>query len=849
MPLSSSHLASPEEAPFWQQPLDAVWSRLDSQPLGLSAGQARQRLQDLGPNLLAASRRRAAWLDYLLRFRSPLVMLLLAASTVAALLGDITSFVIITVIVGCSVTLDFVQERRAEITMRRLRQSVALRCKAWRDGHLQQVPAVELVPGDVVALAAGDMVPADGRVIEARDCFVQQAMLTGEPFPVEKSPGERPGLDSLVDATQSVFMGSSVLSGSARLLVCRTGPTTELGRIARSVLAPSDPTAFEVGTRHFGQLIVRMTFVLVMFVVFVQALGQQPIHETFLFAVALAVGLTPELLPMIVSVTLARGAMRLARRRVIVKRQSALQDLGSMDVLCTDKTGTLTEAAIRLEQHVDLAGHDSRRVLELACLNGYFESGLRSPMDEAILAHAEVDLQGWTKIDEVPFGFGRRRVSVLVARGALHLLVVKGAPEDLMPLCESYQNASGETGPFDDAARARAQARFDDLSRQGLRVLAIASREVPAHQTHAVVGDESRLVLCGFATFLDPPRAGTAAALARLQASGVEIKILTGDTEGVTRHLCEQLGLPVTGVVTGAQIDHLDVLALAIKAREVNVFCRVSPPQKHRIVHALRAQGHVVGFLGDGINDAPSLHEADVGISVDSAVDVAREAADLILLERGLAVLHEGLMEGRRTYANVMKYIMMATSSNFGNMVSLAAASLFLPFLPMLPVQILLNNLLYDTSELPLPLDQVDPEDLMHPRVWDAAFIRRFMLTFGSLSSMFDLMAFAMLLWVFQAGPALFRTGWFFESIATQVLVIFVIRTRMHFWRSAPHPWLLAAAITVVAVAAVLPFTPLGGMLGFQPPPLALLGAIALLVVGYLVCAEGVKRLFWRAYP
>ena len=837
--------AAPGAPPFWQRPLDELQASLGSSAQGLSAGQARQRLQEVGPNVLDAARRQAAVLDYLLHFRNPLVLLLLAASAVAALLGDVTSFALITVIVACSVTLDFVQERRAGNAMLRLRQSVALLSTVWRDGSRQQVPAAELVPGDVVELAAGDLVPADGRVIEARDFFLQQAMLTGESFPVEKSPGERPEAASLVDASNAVFMGSSVLSGSGRLLVCRTGAASMLGGIAHSLREPAAPTAFELGTRRFGQLIVRMTFVLVLFVAFVQTLGHRPAHETFMFAVALAVGLTPELLPMIVSVTLARGAMRLSRSKVIVKRLSALQDLGSMDVLCTDKTGTLTEAAIRLEQHVDVAGRDSARVLELACLNSQFESGLRSPLDEAILAHAEVDLGGWTKIDEVPFGFGRRRVSVLAARGDERLLVVKGAPEDLMPLCESYEATPGAASPLDGAAREQAQARFDELSRQGLRVLAIASRAVPAEQQHAAVGDERRLVLCGFATFLDPPRAGAAQALARLRRSGVEIKVLTGDTEGVARHLCGQLGLPITGVLTGAQLEQLDDPALAVKARDANLFCRVSPPQKSRILRALRAQGRVVGFLGDGINDAPSLHEADVGISVDSAVDVAREAADMILLERGLGVLHVGVLEGRRTFTNVMKYIMMATSSNFGNMVSVAAASLFLPFLPLLPVQILLNNLLYDTSELPLPLDEVDPEDLRQPRAWDAGFIRRFMLVFGPLSSLFDLLTFGLLLLVFHAGPALFRTGWFIESIATQVLVIFVIRTRMSAWHSAPHPWLGAAALAVVCLAIALPFTPVADLLGFEAPPLRLLLVLALLVVLYLATAEMAKRIFY----
>jgi len=831
---------------FWTRPLTDLQAQLRGDAEGLSTSEAVARRAAYGANTLVTGRRRAWVLDYLARFRNPLVLLLLGATIVSAVLHDVTSAVVIALIVIGSVTLDFVQERRAGNAAERLRDSVALRALVLRDGNLVSLPAIELVPGDVVQLSAGDLVPADGRVIDARDFFIDQALLTGESFPVEKRVADLASdAVELAAAENTAFMGSSVVSGSARLLIVRTGRGTYVGDIAASLRTEPPPTAFEIGTRRFGYLILQMTFVLVLFVVAVNVAIQRPVLETVLFAVALAVGLTPELLPMIVSVTLARGALRMAQKKVIVKRLAAIQNLGSMDLLCTDKTGTLTEGAIRLERHLDVGGRDSARVLLLAYLNSTFESGLRSPLDDAILAHENISVADWRKIDEVPFGFERRRVSVLVEREGERLLIVKGAPEDVLRLAVSYEDGDS-VHPLDETARQTAFGQFEQLSRAGFRVLAVAWRKVPAAQTHAVVDDETQLVLCGFAAFLDPPKVSAGPALQELQRRGLHVKVLTGDNEWVTQQVCAQVGLHVSGILTGAQIDKLDDRALAVQAQRANVFCRVSPQQKSRILRALRRRGHVVGFLGDGVNDAPSLHDADVGISVDSAVDVAKEAADMILLERDLGVLRDGVVEGRRTFANVMKYIMMGTSSNFGNMFSMAGASLFLPFLPMLPVQVLLNNLLYDLSEVPLPLDRVDADYLRRPHDWDPGFIRRFMLTLGPVSSLFDVITFGGLLYLFHASEALFRTGWFIESMATQTLVIFVIRTRGAPWRSRPHPWLAAAALAVAGVAVLLPFTPLAPMLGFVAPPVELLLLIAALVIVYLCCVEVVKRWFYR---
>lgn len=830
----------------------ALLARLETSPAGLDTDEAERRLLRAGPNVLATHQRRQIVLDFIARLRNPLILVLLAASVVSAFLGDVKSFAIVSTIVLVSVALDFVQERRAGRAAERLRRSVALRATVRRAGTEREIAAARLVPGDVVTLSAGDLVPADGRVLEARDFFVNQSFLTGEAFPVERmaTPDAVPA-GNPQDASDAVFMGTAVISGSASVLVTETGQQTALGRIGGALERRPPPTAFERGTQAFGALILRLTLVLVLLVMLANAVLDRPLLESLLFAVALAVGLTPELLPMVISVTLSRGALRLAERNVIVKRLSAVQDLGAMDVLCTDKTGTLTEGRIRLERHVDPMGQESPRVLELACLNSRFESGLRSPLDEAILAHAAVDLAGWTKIDEVPFDFERRRVSVLAEREGRRLLAVKGAPEDILRLSTTWESEATPTGvPISDADRAAIAAVFESLSADGFRVLAIAWRDVPIDHPHAMVTDETGLTFAGYVAFLDPPKASAAAALRGLSEHGIAIKIVTGDNELVTRHVCRELGVAITEVVTGAEIASLDEPALAARAELANVFCRVTPAQKARILAALRSRGHVVGFMGDGINDAPSLHAADAGISVDSAVDVAKEAADLILMEQDLRVLLEGVREGRRTFANVMKYIMMGTSSNFGNMASMAIATVVLPFLPMLPIQILLNNLIYDVSELALPFDHVDEAVLRHPARWDIEFVRRYMLTLGPVSSVFDLVTFAVLAQGFAAGAALFHTGWFVESLATQVLVIFVIRTRGNPFSSRPHPALIIVSLAAVAVAALLPFSPMAATFGFVPPPPTLYLAIGTIAVIYLATVQAAKRFVYpRPHP
>lgn len=818
----------------------------DSSWGGLTSREAANRLQQYGPNSFRDTHTRALWLQFLARFKNPLVVVLLLASFVSAMTGEVTNFAIISGIVLLSVTLDFVQEYRAHAAADQLKQSVSVRARVLRDSTTTTLPVSQVVPGDVVLLSAGDLVPADGLLLEARDFFVNQSLLTGEAFPVEKRPCVLPAsANDVQEATNAVFMGTSVIGGSARMLVIQTGQATAMGEIADSIGKPVQASSFEWGTRRFGMLIMWLTVVMVLFVLLVNAWFHKPWLESFLFAVALAVGLTPELLPMVVSVTLSRGALRLAKLHMIVKRQTAIQDLGSMDVLCTDKTGTLTEARIRVEQYLDVHGLSSEHVLNLAYLNSFFETGLKSPLDEAILRHRAWDVGAWEKIDEIPFDFERRCVSVLIDNGQQRWLVVKGAAEDMVRLCTRIAPSEGPVQAIDSKSSEQITQRYHALEANGLRVLGIAWREVPRDHALAVVSDESELILAGFVAFLDPPKTSAASALAQLQRIGVAIKVVTGDSDLVTRHVCQQLNIPVLGVLTGQEIAQLDDFTLQRRVLSANLFCRVNPGQKQRVILALKAAGHVVGYMGDGINDAPSLHAADVGLSVDSAVDVAKAAADIILLKQDLNVLHAGVLEGRRTFGNIMKYIMMGTSSNFGNMFSMAGAALFLPFLPMLPTQILLNNILYDLSEIPIPLDEVDTEETARPRVLDLDFIRNFMLLIGPISSVFDFLTFYVLLEVLHAHEALFQTGWFVESLCTQVLVIFIIRTRNNPLRSKPHAVLALTSLSVVATAIALPLTPWGVHLGFVAPPAYFYGVLAVMVLAYLCVVEFAKRSFY----
>ena len=847
-PRGAPQKLGPED--LWRAPVDRLLTQLGTSAAGLDAAAARSRLADYGPNDAATEKRSPLALQFLARFRNPLILILLAASALSAATGDVASFAIIAAIVLLSISLDFVQEMRAQSAVETLRRSVAVQARARRDGRPASMPIDQLVPGDIVELIAGDLVPADGRLLESRDLYVNQALLTGEPYPAEKRVGETPsGTESATGASNAVFAGTSVISGTAVILVCLTGTRTALGKLATSLAEKPPATAFAAGIRRFGLLILRFTIFMVLFVLAVNLWFHRPLLESLMFAVALAVGLTPELLPMIVTVTLARSALQLSKRRVIVKRLSAIHDLGAMDMLCTDKTGTLTEARISLVRTIDGHGAACERTYADACVNSRFESGMKSPLDEAIVNARPFDGAGWRKIDEVPFDFERRRVSVLVERAGEHgverRLIVKGAPEDVLRL-SGYHERDGRSVPLEPETRRAFELTLEGLGAEGFRALGVASRAVDAGHATAAVGDEADLVFSGFAVFLDPPKASAGETIRAMAAAGVAVKVLTGDNEQVSRHVFQEIGVPVTGVVAGTELERMSDEALIGALPQVNLFCRINPQQKHRVVLALKRLGHVVGFMGDGINDAPALHAADVGISVDGAADVARAAADLILLDHDLSVVREAVVAGRGTVRNVSKYVLMGASSNFGNMFSMAGAALILPFLPMLPIQILLNNLIYNVSEIAIPFDGVDAEAVTGPVTWDMRLVERFMLVFGPLSSVFDFVTFYAMLHLFGAGEALFQTGWFIESMTTQTLVVFCIRTRRVAWRSRPGRFLVGTTLGAVAVALLLATLPIGRLFGFVPPPPLFFVYLIAATLAYLALVEVAKTLFYR---
>ena len=853
-PPSPSISSSPA---FWTLAKADALRRARSDGLGLTETEAAGRRKQLGENVLGAPAQRSLARDIAAKLANPLVLLLLGSSAASAALGEVRSVLIIGAVVVLSVVVDLTQERRAAKVALLLQRQVEVRAHVKRDGVVRELPTREIVPGDLIRISAGDVIPADGLVLEEADLHVNQSALTGEAFPVEKDAAEdgapKTGGADVNDARWAVFAGSSVVSGSATFVAVETGARTELGKTAQAATARPPPTEFERGAHAFGMLIMRLSFVLVVFVLVTSwALGR-PWLESFMFAIAIAVGLTPELLPMVVSVALARGAQAMSRRRVVVKRSAAIENLGAMDILCTDKTGTLTEAKIRVARAFAVDGTDCRAALDAAVVNSVFETGIQSPLDTAIReAGVDVDTEGYTKIDEVPFDFERKRVSVLVEKDGFRSLIVKGAPEEIIRVCATAvaggTDAEASAVPIDDAMRAKVAALLEAAGSEGLRVVAVARKSVERSvaRAHVSVGDEAALVLVGFVSFADPPKASAKDALRRLADSGVSVKVVTGDHEAVARHVCAGVGLPVVDAMSGADVDALDDHGLAARAERTTLFCRASPAQKRRVILALKSRGHVVGYLGDGINDAPSIRAADVGISVDSAVDVAKDAAEIILMESDLGVLHDGVIEGRRTFANIEKYLLMGTSSAFGNMFSMAAATAFLPFLPMLPAQVLLNNLLYDVSEIAIPLDDVDDEATKRPRQLDVKFVRRFMFVLGPVSSAFDIAMFLILLWVFKANAELFHTAWFVESMATQVLVVFVIRTRRFWLKARPARALVISTTAALAVAVALPLMPFARLFGFVALPAPLYGVIAGLVVAYLLCADLAKRALFR---
>jgi Mg2+-importing ATPase len=830
-------------------------SSLSATLVGLTAQEAEALLSEFGPNDPASTRRGAFAFELLHLFLNPLVIILLVASVISAFLGQKIEAELIFGIVVFSVTIDFVQTYRSQHAIQRLQEHVSLTATALRGGQWKEIKRQEIVPGDIVRLSAGDLVPADGQLLEARDLYVQQAALTGESMPAEKEVrAEEKAVKGTPQAPDLVFLGTSVVSGTGVARMVATGPHTAFGAIAARLADRPEETEFQRGLRRFGLLITRTVFFFVLFILVVRIAMHKDAFESFVFAVALAVGLTPEFLPMITSVTLGRGAIRMARNHVIVKHLPAIQNFGTIDVFCSDKTGTLTTGEMFLDSSVDYLGHPSDRPLALAYINSKFETGIRSPLDLAILkgenrdadAYLKCDADAYLKCDEVPFDFERRRLSIVVkekntTNDAAGLLIVKGAPEGILELSSSCES-EGHIAALDANLRNRCRQTFDDLSSKGFRLLAVAYRDVDPRARFSAA-DEYSLVLAGYLAFADPPSPDAAASVAAMKRDGVDVKILTGDNELVARHVCEQVGIENPGVMLGEELESTSDTALEHRAEETTVFARVTPMQKHRIIHALKRRGHVVGYMGDGINDAPSLHAADVGISVASAVDVARDAADIILLKPGLNVLHSGIIEGRRASANVLKYLLMGTSSNFGNMFSMAAASVFLPFLPMLPTQILLNNFLYDASQLTIPSDNVDEEYMRRPRPWDMKQVRNFMLTIGPISSIYDFLTFYVLLHFFHASQPEFHTGWFVESLATQTLVIFVIRTAGGPLNSRPSLPLAITTILIVATGIILPYSPFTRLFGFVPLPAPFFWFLAISTATYLALVEWGKRM------
>ena len=791
---------------------------------------------------------------FALLFRNPLVIILIAAGAVSWFLGEQLNAAIIFVMVLLSVCLNFYQERKAEKAAESLSSRITTTASVLRNGAKKEIPLPDVVPGDVVLLSAGDLIPADVRITAAKDFFVDESALTGESFPAEKTPStlRTPPAD-LAEWNDEAFLGTSVVSGTASAVVLKTGSSTEYGQIAAKLVPREREAESARGLRQFGLLIMEVTMALVLFVFFILAIIHNDPLESLLFAVALAVGLTPELLPMILTVNLSKGAVIMSHKDVIVKRLASIQDFGSMDVLCTDKTGTLTENRIKLIRHPDVEGKESERVFRFAFLNSRHQTGLKSPLDEAVLAHEVPDVSAYVKVDEIPFDFIRKRVSVVVQHGSERFFATKGAPEEIFRVC-TMAELRGQIVPMTSDIRKRIEEIYYDLSLQGFRVLGVAYKPVTGEDAAYTIDDEHEMVFLGFVAFLDPPKVSAKEALDLLKRARIELKILTGDNELVTESVSQALGFEIKGMVTGNEIVGMTDDKLSLLVEEANVFARVTPDQKDRIITILKENGHTVGFLGDGINDAPSLKEADVGISVDTAVDVARESADIILLKKDLTVLGEGVLEGRKTFGNTMKYIMMGTSSNFGNMFSAAGAAVFLPFLPMLPTQILLNNLLYDTSELGIPTDNVDPEYVEQPRKWDIHFIRNFMFAFGPISSLFDFLTFGIMIFLFSAGTldkaALFQTAWFVESLSTQTFVIFVIRTRkIPFFKSRPSRILAAGSIGVVAIGWIIPFTPLGALFGFIPLPAEFLLLLVAMLAVYLVLVELMKHWFYGRRP
>jgi Mg2+-importing ATPase len=848
--LNSSLNRSQDDAAskVWQLPPSAALTALGSGGDGLSSDEARIRHARGSQAKIHGRTDAISLLAH--QFASPIILILVAATLLSGALGDFIDAAIILAIIGLSGLLGFWQERGAARAVQALLAVVRAQAEVMRDGALVEVPVEEVVPGDVVLLNAGDIVPGDCLVLESRSLLIDEAALTGETYPVEKVPGQVAEDEPIGRRANAVFLGTHVVSGAGRVLVVATGGQTQFGRVSSRLEHRPLATSFERGMTAFGYLLVRAMVVLVAAIFVVNLLLSRPILDSALFSLALAVGLTPQLLPAIVVISLSNGARLMARHRVIVKRLDAIEDFGAMSILCTDKTGTLTTGSVVLGEALDIEGNRSERVRRLAALNACFQTGFANPIDAAIVAAAGDTVASARRIDELPYDFSRKRLSVLVdegrgPNGGSRLIVTKGAVDAVVDVCSSAELSSGEIVGIDDV-RDRIGQAFESLSSEGYRVLAVAVRHVPIAE-RLTSQDEADLVLIGLLTFLDPPKAGADVVLRDIAAAGISLRMVTGDNRHAATHVAGMVGLDASALLTGEAVAGLDDAALATRATTTAIFAEVDPLAKERVIRALRNGGQVVGYLGDGINDAPALHAADVGISVDGGVDVAKEAAAIVLLDKDLRVLLDGVRQGRRTFANTMKYVFTTTSANFGNMLSMAVAAAVLPFLPLLASQILLINFLSDFPATTIATDDVDPEQLDRPHRWDIGFVRRFMLVFGGVSSVFDLLTFGVLRFGFAADATLFRSGWFLESVATELAVLLVLRTRRPFFRSRPSRLLLTTSLLVAALTLFVPYSPLAGVLGLDAPPAVLLVVLAIVTALYVAVTEVVKDRFYAA--
>ncbi len=829
---------------FWSISVNEMLQKLKSKKEGLTSDEAQKRLALYGSNLLKP-KKRSDWFTLLIsQFKSPIILILFFATGLSFFLHDRVDAFIILIIVLVSGLLGFWQEHGASNAVEKLLSIVQIKASVMRDGIAKEIPVEQIVPGDIVVLNAGDIIPGDGLVQESKDLFVDEAMLTGETFPVEKIAAVLPAETLLGQRTNALWMGTHVVSGSATALIVHTGKETEFGKVSERLKLRPQETEFEHGIRRFGYFLMEVTLVLVVGIFAINVYLARPVLDSFLFSLALAVGLTPQLLPAIISINLSHGAKRMAQKKVIVKRLSSIENFGSMNVICSDKTGTLTEGIVQLQSALDVDGDVSEKVLLQAYINAFYETGFTNPIDEAIRNYKQFDLSGYQKQDEIPYDFIRKRLSILVSHDDTHLMVTKGALQNVLDVCSSVETKDGKV--VDIATNMdRIQKHFEEFSSKGFRTLGVAYKNMGS-DSRISKDHESGMTFSGFLILFDPPKPNILETITGLKNLGVALKIITGDNHLVAANVSQQMGLKNTKILTGSELSHLSDSALLKKVGGVDVFAEIEPNQKERIILALKKAGNVVGYMGDGINDASALHVADVGISVESAVDVAKDAADIVLLEKGLDVLVQGVREGRTTFANTLKYVFMATSANFGNMFSMAGVSLFLPFLPLLPKQILLTNLLTDFPEMTIATDNVDNEMVNYPRRWDIKAIRKFMITFGIVSSVFDFLTFGLLLLVLHATQVQFRTGWFLESVISASIIVLVIRSRKPFFRSQPGKYLLIATLSIFAVTLILPFTPLAGIFGFSPLPIHFLLLIGLIVLCYIFTAEIVKKVFYK---